>query len=156
MLLLCLLPRDRLARLGMRMTFSATERLESQAILGWYSTSHRGSVSGDHLKFLRKLPFWLEINRFELTCHRCMSHQEVRQPEEQKSVKKMLIQIEIWIFRPFLVIFQKVRENANYNVFVINGENWVIWISCTFCLLFICQFVVSVVSVVSALFLTNK
>ena len=70
-----------------------------------------------------------------------------------KKCKKMLIQIEIWIFRPFLVIFQKVRENANYNVFVINGENWVIWISCTFCLLFICQFVVSVVS---ALFLTNK
>ena len=53
----------------------------------------------------------------------------------------------------FWLSVKKCGKNTNYNVFVINGENWVIWISCTFCLLFICQFVVSVVS---ALFLTNK
>ena len=42
----------------MRMTFPpptvATERLDSQAILGWYSTSQRGSVEGLHLKYKKR------------------------------------------------------------------------------------------------------
>ena len=70
-----------------------------------------------------------------------------------KKCKKMLIQIDIWIFRPFLVICQKVREKYKLQCLCnkwrkLGNLNFLHFLSFIYR-----QFVVSAVS---ALFLTNK